>query len=198
MNRVGRHSVTVAAALLVLAGCGTPAKTTARTDVPEPAQLTTTEAPSGLARSEPSTVDIPSIGAHSTLIPLGLNADQTVQVPPVRTPMQAGWYEYGPTPGEIGPAVILGHVDGNKQPGIFYRLHEISVGDRIAIVREDGLTVNFTVRRKDQIAKDAFPTDAVYGDTDEPELRLITCGGSFDRATRNYRDNVIVYATMVS
>src|SRR5215217_3837183 len=81
-----------------------------------------------MAKSEPTEVDIPKIGAHSTLVPLGLNPDNTVQVPPVSQPMQAGWYSYGPTPGEAGPAVILGHVDGNKNAGIFYRLKELSPG----------------------------------------------------------------------
>jgi sortase (surface protein transpeptidase) len=195
MNWTGRHSVPVAAALLaLLAGCGAPRATLTR--APEPNLAI--EAPPGLARSEPSTMDIPSIGAHSTLVPLGLNPDDTVQVPPVATPMQAGWYEYGPTPGEIGPAVLLGHVDGNKQPGIFYRLREVNIGDQIVITRQDGLTITFRVGRKEKTAKDSFPTDAVYGDTTEPELRLITCGGSFDRSTHNYRDNIIVFATMIS
>jgi len=198
MTRIGRHRTPVAAAVLaiLLAGCGAPTVTTALTTVPGPSLAT--EAPQGLARSEPSTVDIPSIGAHSTLVPLGLNPDQTVQAPPVATPMQAGWYQYSPAPGEIGPAVLLGHVDGNKKPGIFYRLHELGIGDQIRIVRQDGIAINFRVWRKDQASKDSFPTEAVYGDTTEPELRLITCGGSFDRSTRNYRDNVIVFATMIS
>jgi len=140
-------------------------------------------------------VDIPAIAVHSSLVALGLNPDQTVQVPPVGTPMQAGWYEYGPTPGEIGPAVILGHVDGNHQPGVFYRLRELAVGAEVRITRADGHTITFQVRRTVQVAKDAFPTDAVYADTTEAELRLITCGGAFNPATHNYLDNIIIYAT---
>jgi sortase (surface protein transpeptidase) len=139
-------------------------------------------------------VDIPKIGAHSSLVPLGLNPDNTVQVPPVSTPMQAGWYSYGPTPGETGPAVILGHVDGMKQAGIFYRLRELASGDRVSVSRRDGSTARFVVTRVDRVSKDAFPTDAVYGNTAGPELRLITCGGDFDHTAHNYRDNVIVYA----
>jgi sortase (surface protein transpeptidase) len=139
---------------------------------------------------------IPRIGAESSLVPLGLNADRTVQVPPVSTPMQAGWYENGPTPGEIGPAVILGHVDGDHQPGIFYRLHELRPADEILVTRQDGGTVTFTVSRVQQVSKTTFPTDAVYGDTSDAELRLITCGGAFDHAARSYRDNIIVYAVL--
>jgi sortase (surface protein transpeptidase) len=150
----------------------------------------------GMPRSEPVSVDIPKIAAQSSLVPLGLNPDNTIEVPPVSRPMQAGWYTYGPTPGEVGPAVILGHVDGNKEKGIFFRLREMAPGDEVVVSRKDGTTAKFTVRRVDQVQKDQFPTDAVYGDTAGPELRLITCGGSFDHAAHSYRDNIIVYATL--
>ncbi|MFD8499125.1 class F sortase [Amycolatopsis sp. NPDC059657] len=150
----------------------------------------------GLAKSEPVSVDVPKIGAKSTLVPLGLNADNTVEVPPVSQPMQAGWYKNGPTPGEIGPAVILGHVDGNKQPGIFYKLKELAPGDKISVARKDGSTVEFVVTKVDQIAKDTFPTEAVYGDTEDAQLRLITCGGAFDKTAHSYKDNIIVYAKL--
>jgi sortase (surface protein transpeptidase) len=149
-----------------------------------------------LPRSTPTEIDVPSIGATSTLIPLGLNPDNSLQVPPVSRPMQAGWYAAGPTPGEIGPAVIVGHVDGNKQKGIFYRLRDVVVGDEVLVTRHDGVVAVFVVTRTQQIPKDQFPTQAVYGDTTTPDLRLITCGGSFDRSARSYRDNIIVYATL--
>ncbi|MET8762183.1 sortase [Lentzea sp. NPDC004782] len=109
----------------------------------------------------------------------------------------AGWYELARTPGEAGPAILLGHVDGLNKPGIFFRLKELVAGDEIEVPRKDGTTARFRVRKTEQIAKSGFPTEAVYGDTAEPELRLITCGGSFDRAAHSYRDNVIVYATLV-
>jgi sortase (surface protein transpeptidase) len=114
----------------------------------------------------------------------------------VSTPMQAGWYKLGPTPGEIGPAVILGHVDGNKQAGIFYRLHELATGDKISVGRQDGSTATFTVQKVEKDAKDAFPTDAVYGDTTTADLRVITCGGAFDTKAHSYVDNIIVFATL--
>ncbi|GAB3888680.1 hypothetical protein GCM10029964_056770 [Kibdelosporangium lantanae] len=139
---------------------------------------------------------IPRIGASSGLIPLGLNPDQTIQVPPVSTPMQAGWYANGPTPGEVGPAVILGHVDGNHQKGVFYRLHELAEGDEVFVTRADGGELTFVVTKVDQVAKDMFPTETVYGDTEAPELRLITCGGAFDRVAHRYLDNIIVYASL--
>lgn len=146
--------------------------------------------------SEPAEVRIPRIGVISSLVPLGLNADETVEVPPVEQPMQAGWYRFARTPGEAGPAVLLGHVDGKRQPGIFFRLKELVAGDEVEVSRKDGTTARFRVRRTEQVAKDSFPTEAVYGDTADAELRLITCGGSFDQAAHSYRDNVIVHATL--
>ncbi len=152
----------------------------------------------GMPKVDPIAIDVPKIDAKSSLIPLGLNADNTVEVPPVTQPMQAGWYENGPTPGEVGPSVILGHVDGNKQKGIFFRLKELAPGDRISVARKDGTTAEFAVTKVDKVPKDKFPTDAVYGDTTEPELRLITCGGVFDKASHNYLDNIIVFARLLA
>jgi LPXTG-site transpeptidase (sortase) family protein len=146
----------------------------------------------------PVLLRIPKIGAQSSLVQLGLNPDGSVQVPPVSQPMQAGWYAGGSAPGEIGPAVLLGHVDGDKQEGIFFRLHELAVGDDVFVTRQDGVVLRFTVTRTSEVSKDAFPTDAVYGQTADPELRLITCGGAFDRAAHSYVDNIVVYATLAA
>jgi hypothetical protein len=153
-------------------------------------------APAALPRSKPVQVSIPAIGAASSLMPLGLNADQSVQVPPLENPMQAGWYSIGPTPGEVGASVIVGHVDGYSEPGIFYRLREPRSGDRVLVTREDGTTARFEVYRTERVPKDDFPTQQVYGTTARPELRLITCGGSFDWLSGNYRDNVVVFAVL--
>ncbi|WP_414935744.1 class F sortase [Amycolatopsis sp. cmx-11-51] len=155
------------------------------------------EAADGMPKADPVSIDVPKIEAKSSLVPLGLNADNTVEVPPVTQPMQAGWYVNGPTPGEVGPSVILGHVDGNKQKGIFFRLKELAPGDKVSIARKDGTTAEFAVTKVERVAKDKFPTDAVYGDTTEPELRLITCGGVFDKASHNYLDNIIVFARLL-
>ncbi|SFK41086.1 LPXTG-site transpeptidase (sortase) family protein [Amycolatopsis sacchari] len=177
---------------LLLAGCTGTGSAGAGTTPP----AENAGGPVTVAVADPSAVDIPKIGAHSSLVPLGVNADGTVQVPPVETPQQAGWYHEGPPPGDVGPAVILGHVDGKGQKGVFYRLHELKPGDEVTVSRVDGSVARFSVTRVDQVDKDQFPTEAVYGDTSDPELRLITCGGSFDHAAHSYRDNIIVYAKL--
>ncbi|MEV4600084.1 class F sortase [Amycolatopsis sp. NPDC049253] len=186
------------AALAVLGGCAAPSASSPPPPVGHSVTLPAPETAVVLPKSRPVSLDIPKIDAHSTLVPLGLNADNTVQVPPVSTPLQAGWYEYSPTPGERGPAVVLGHVDGNKHEGIFFHLKEMAPGDEVSIKREDGTTARFEVTKVDQVPKDVFPSDAVYGDTPDAQLRLITCGGAFDRAAHNYEDNVIVYARLVA
>jgi hypothetical protein len=149
-----------------------------------------------LAASDPTEVRIDSINADSKLVALGLNPDQTVATPPVSQPLQASWYKLGPTPGAVGPAVILGHINGNGQQGIFSRLHEVKPGDQVKVSRADGSTALFTVTKLEQAPKSAFPTVAVYGDTPGAELRLITCGGSFDKSKRSYVDNIIVFASL--
>ncbi|WP_410577772.1 class F sortase [Amycolatopsis sp. lyj-108] len=176
------------------AGTSTPPSAAPETG-PEPASEAVAE---GLPKADPLSIDVPKIEAKSSLVPLGLNADNTVEVPPITRPMQAGWYVHGPTPGEVGPSVILGHVDGNKQKGIFFRLKELAPGDKVSITRKDGKTAEFAVTKVERVAKDKFPTDAVYGDTTEPELRLITCGGVFDKASNNYLDNIIVFARLIA
>jgi len=126
---------------------------------------------------------------------LGLRADGTVAVPK-RTDV-AGWYELGPRPGQPGPAVILGHVDSRTGPGIFVNLRTVRRGTLVRVDRADGSTVMFRVREVSQVSKTSFPTDLVYAPTLDPTLRLVTCGGSFDRARGSYRDNVIVFADQI-
>jgi hypothetical protein len=151
-----------------------------------------------LPRSKPMRVSIPAIDAVSSLMALQLNPDRTIQVPPLSNPMQAGWYSLGPTPGEAGSSVILGHVDGHNEPGIFFRLRELQPGNPVLVTREDGTTARFVVYGTEQVPKDDFPTEKVYGATARPELRLITCGGYFDRQSGNYRDNLIVFAVLAA
>jgi Sortase domain len=153
---------------------------------------------SALRPSAPVSLDVPAIGVHSSLLRLGLNPDGTVEVPPLDSP-QAGWYENSPTPGEQGPAVILGHVDSARTgPGVFYDLRTMLPGDGITVGRADGTTVAFRVDQVVTYPKDMFPTATVYGDIDHAGLRLITCGGRFDQAARSYEDNIVVYASAVS
>jgi sortase (surface protein transpeptidase) len=143
-------------------------------------------------------VDIPSLGVTSDLVRLGLNGDGTVEVPPLTADDQAGWYERGPAPGAMGPAVILGHVDSAEYgPGVFFDLGAMEQGNEVTVTRADGSVAVFAVDRVERHPKDEFPTIEVYGDTDDAQLRLITCGGDFDSAVRSYEDNVIVFASLV-
>lgn len=203
-QRHGRQPARLAAVLLSLLTTFTLlacASSDERPASPAKPQTTVTSTDGGssakaLGRSAPAWIKVPSIEAESSLVPLGLNDDRSVEIPPVTEPMQAAWYKHSPTPGELGPAVILGHVDGNNQKGIFYRLREVKKGDEVRIGRKDGSVATFVVSRVEQIPKKEFPTDKVYGNTRKPEVRLITCGGDFDRTARSYRDNVIVYGTL--
>jgi sortase (surface protein transpeptidase) len=141
----------------------------------------------------PAALAIPEIGVSTPLLTLGLTANGTVQVPP--TASVAGWYTRSPRPGAVGPAIIVGHIDSRQGPGVFFRLPVLRPGDPIFIRRSDGTTIEFRVTAVQSYLKDHFPTEAVYGPTPDPELRLITCGGAFDSATGHYLSNTVVYAT---
>jgi sortase (surface protein transpeptidase) len=149
-----------------------------------------------LANSVPTKVAVPSIDASSSLISLGKKPDGELEVPPLTNPKQASWYNGSPAPGTLGPAVILGHINGDGKPGIFYRLKDVKAGDQVFVDRQDGQTAIFTVSHIDTVPKNAFPSDQVYGDTPDSQLRLITCGGIFDPAARSYEANVVVYANL--
>ncbi|MCC2315309.1 class F sortase [Cellulomonas xiejunii] len=151
--------------------------------------------PPVMAASAPVRVEIPAIGVDSELMRLGLQDDGTMEVPPAGFP--AGWYDGAPTPGELGPAVIAGHVDWTTGPGVFYDLAQVSVGDEVRVSRADGTTPVFAVTAVEEHPKDEFPTAAVYGDLDHAGLRLITCGGDWDGSVRHYTANVVVFAELV-
>lgn len=152
-----------------------------------------------LARSLPVSLDVPSIGVHSMLLQLGVNSDRTVQVPPLEKDSKAGWFTYSPTPGELGPAVLLGHVDTAQWgPGVFYRLGVLKPGQTVDVTRADRAVAEFVVDRVESYPKDTFPSLQVYGNTPDAQLRLITCGGVFDTATRNYENNIVVYAHLTA
>jgi hypothetical protein len=146
-----------------------------------------------VAIARPVSLTIPVIGVKTALIKLGLTAGGALQVP--SSTAVAGWYAGSSRPGAIGPAVIAGHIDSRTGPGVFYRLPELRVGDPVYVGRADGTTLEFRVTSVSTYLKDSFPTGAVYGPTPDPELRLITCGGTFDRATGHYLSNTIIYAT---
>jgi sortase (surface protein transpeptidase) len=150
-----------------------------------------------LKRSAPARIRIPAIGVAAPVLPVGLNADGTVQVPPLADHNLTGWYKYGPAPGQRGPAVILGHVDSVTGLSVFFKLKDLRKGDKIYVTLTDGKTAVFAVDGLQRTAKTQFPTTAVYGKLRYAGLRLITCGGAFDPATGHYEDNIIVYAHLV-
>ncbi len=152
-----------------------------------------------MARSEPSRLRIPSIGVDTSVMPLGLTPDGEVEVPPIAAHAPAGWYDGSPTPGQTGPAVLLGHVTvGTYGDGVFLHLDRMRKGDRVTVTRKDGSTAVFAVDSVETVAKSAFPTQRVYGNVDHPALRLITCGGTRISGGGGYPDNVIVYASLVA
>ena len=176
------------------AGSPTPSKS------PRPSDATPAARSSPLPLSKPVSIDIPVIRVHSTLQYLGLTAQRTLQVPaPGPHYNEAAWYKYSPTPGSLGPAVILGHVDSAAQgPSVFFNLGDLRPGDNVLVTRADGLVAVFRVDGVRRYPKNQFPTLLVYGNTDHAALRLITCGGAFDYATGHYVDNIVVFASLVS
>jgi hypothetical protein len=152
-----------------------------------------------LRRSAPVSVDIPAIGVRSPLLRLGLNPDGTIQVPDLATSAdEAAWYKYSVTPGQIGAAVIEGHVDSEVGPAVFFRLGAVHPGDRIDVTLADGMTAVFRVTGVREYTKDNFPTKMIYGATNYASLRVVTCGGTFDYATGHYLSSVVVFASLVS
>lgn len=151
-----------------------------------------------MAESAPVRVTIPAIAVDAPVARLGLNANGTVQVPPLDNHNLAGWYTGSVTPGQSGAAVMLGHVDTWAGGSVFYKIKNLRRGEAIDVRRADGAVAIFTVDGLQKAAKVAFPTDDVYGSPGYPALRLITCGGPFDPATGSYLDNIIVYAHLTS
>jgi hypothetical protein len=146
----------------------------------------------GARVARPTGLVIPAIGVRTRLITLGLTASGTLQVPP--TVAVAGWYTRSPRPGAVGAAVIAGHVDSYQGPGVFFRLRLLRPGDRIYVRRADHSVAEFRVAAVHSYLKRAFPASLVYGPAAGSQLRLITCGGTFDHALRSYLSNVVVYA----
>lgn len=152
-----------------------------------------------LSRSEPTRIDIDAIDVRAPVSRLGTNADGSVQVPSVKKPHMTGWYRGGAAPGQIGAAVILGHVDSRRTgTAVFYELGNLKRGAIIEVTRKDRIVASFRVDRVVMYPGEKFPANEIYGPTSHAALRLITCGGEFDERTRNYDSNVVVYARMVS
>ncbi len=146
--------------------------------------------------SSPKRLIVARLGINAPIKSVGTEKGGAIETPPIGNPNLVGWYRGGPTAGEAGPAVMLGHKDTTTRSAVFTRLHEIQYGDTIEVIRMDGTVAIFTVGGVEQANKQTFPTNRVYGPRDNAELRLITCGGTYNRNTGHYVDNVIVYATM--
>lgn len=147
-----------------------------------------------LPSSQPLHMNIPSINVDAAIENVGQNASGSIQTP--SDFWDAGWYDRSPTPGELGPAIIVGHVDSPKNIAIFWRLRELVPGNHIAIKRADGSTADFVVTELKQFPQDNFPTKEVYGNLDYAGIRIITCGGTFNVNTGHYTDNTVVYGRL--
>jgi len=152
-----------------------------------------------LVRSKPIALDIPAIEVHSDLQHLGLTEKGALETPaPGPRYNDAAWYRHSPTPGSLGPAVLLGHVDSAADgPSVFFRLGELRRGDRVSVTRADQSVAVFVVDEVRRYSKNDFPTDLVYSDIDHAGLRILTCGGAFDDSTGHYLDNIVVFASLL-
>ena len=201
--RIAATAVAVASIAALTSGCGSqettaatePAPTTTEAPPETTTSTTTTEPRWEVDAPEPARVRIPKIGVDAEVIDLWLNDDGTLETPDDDF-SQAGWYTGRSAPGEQGPLIVVGHVDNKSGPAVFFRLKELVPGDEVEMVRDDGSSVFYVVTGSERIGKDSFPTEKVYGETDVPELRLVTCGGEFDRSTGHYVDNIITYGTI--
>ncbi len=151
-----------------------------------------------MKESKPVSITIPAIHVHSSIIDLGLTKDGSLQVPqPGPNYDKAAWYKGSPTPGQLGPSIIEGHVDSAAEgPSVFFDLGDLRPGDHVKVKRQNGSTAIFTVTSVIKAPKDKFPSVKVYNNTDHAALRLLTCGGSFNHQTGHYRSNIIAFAKL--
>ncbi|WP_373563534.1 class F sortase [Streptomyces composti] len=154
-------------------------------------------APKSMPRSEPVRLLVPKIGVDAPFTDLEIGANGQLEAPPPDDTNLVGWFAKGATPGELGTSIVAGHVDTKTSPAVFARLSELKKGDRFRVVRRDGSKAVFQVYGKEYFAKDDFPDDRVYADTPDAQLRLITCAGRYDRAAKDYTENLVVFARLV-
>ncbi|WP_410811972.1 class F sortase [Micromonospora sp. 067-2] len=150
-----------------------------------------------LPASRPTGLAIGEIGLQAPVHDVGIAPDGTIAVPDVARAQEAGWYDQGPTPGQYGPAVIVGHVDTTTGPAVFHGLRDLRSGDRIEVTRSDHSVAVFEVDSVERFDKGRLPVDEVYGDFSRPSLRLITCGGRWVGGETGYSDNLVVFASLV-
>ncbi|MEU8265622.1 class F sortase [Sphaerisporangium sp. NPDC049002] len=179
-------------------GPGGPGQPLTQADPTAPPPVPSLPPAPAMQPSTPKRLIIKKLGIDAPIKPVGTDKKGAIETPPINNPNLVGWYQFGPTPGQAGPAVVLGHKDTTTRAAVFERLHELQNGDTIEVTRMDGTIAIFTVGGVEQADKQTFPTNRVYGNAEAAELRLITCGGTYNRSTGHYVDNVIVYARMTS
>ncbi|MFD8519863.1 class F sortase [Streptomyces capillispiralis] len=150
-----------------------------------------------LPRSEPTRLLIPAIDVDAPFTDLAINRKGQLEPPPAHDTNLVGWHAKGVSPGERGTSIIAGHVDTATSPAVFARLGELEKGDRFRVLREDGSKATFVVDDTESFEKDDFPDARVYADTPDAQVRLITCAGDYDRAARDYTENLVVFAHLV-
>ncbi|WP_336216383.1 class F sortase [Nonomuraea sp. LPB2021202275-12-8] len=177
--------------------------TPARLDAPPPlaaapivAAIPPAKTAAAKAKSKPLRIRIPKIRVNAPVGSVTVSKKGILGTPPLSKPNLTGWYRRSPLPGELGPSVINGHVSTKKGAAVFKRLNELAKGDQIYVYRSDGKVTRFTVSGIEQVGKKTFPTARVYGNTTNAQLRLITCGGIYNKTAHSYTDNIIVYATL--
>ncbi|WP_244872235.1 class F sortase [Catellatospora sp. TT07R-123] len=210
-RRMGRFSATTLTAVCALLGLGllAAALITAPEPPPQPAadgsryhagdadRRPDARGVRPMDRSVPVRVRIPAINVDAVVVTVGTNPDGTLQVPELTHADLTGWYRYGPSPGERGNAVIVGHVDTRASgPAVFYDLGRLAAGTRVEVVRMDGTVAVFGVVKVRSFPKAEFPATRVFGSSDDMGLRLVTCGGTYDEAQRNYLNSTVVFASL--
>jgi len=151
-----------------------------------------------LEPSRPQRLSIPAIGLQAPILDVGLASDGSVGVPPLTQHNQAGWFDGGPTPGQFGPALIVGHADTRTGPSVFYNITKLKPGQKIEVFRADGSVAVFEVNSVEHFNKGRLPDQRIYGDYSRPSLRLMTCGGTWLGGGRGYSDNIVVFASLVA
>lgn len=213
--RAARVLLAMAVALVLVTGCGGSDDTSSeRSDGPTTTAAPTTEAaptseaPTGSTvgtvpatlgepapdRVRPAQLRVPSIGVDTEVLGVGVEPDGDMEVPPADV---AGWYRFGPTPGEEGSTVLAAHVDYNGRPGAFFRLRELDAGDEVEVTMSDGTVRAYAVTEVEKVPKDQLVAGGVFDRSGTSRVTLITCGGEFDPGQRSYRDNVVAVAEPV-
>ncbi|GAU70383.1 putative peptidase C60 family protein [Streptomyces sp. NBRC 110611] len=197
--RLGRFATCAALTLAVaggLTGCGSGDTPGPDVNIKNAATAPAKETAPPMTASPPKRLQIPSADVDAgPFVPLEVDGSGELGVPPVSKAEQPGWWTKSPTPGAKGASIIVAHYDTKNGPALMKNVKNIKVGDVIKVLREDGSTATFKIRERQQVKKDAFPTQKVYGDTDRPELRLLTCGGEIVDGHRSA--NIIFYADLV-